>query len=269
MILTITAASLTANDTDAEGQALSVVNVTGAVGGTVSLVGGTITFTPTLNFNGAARFDYTVSDGAASDVGRVDITVNPINDAPVAMAGNATTNEDTAVTITLTGSDVGAGNVFAWPDEFLLDELRREPARDLLDLLGTVLFRIEPHAALGATERNVHDGALVGHQRGQRHDLVRADHLAVAGAALDRLLMLAVLGAPSFEDFVVIAAEPDGELKIIDVVAGLDLGKESRMNLQIPGCAVELLRDDAIEIEIFHRLLPRHGTVTLLDVIFE
>jgi hypothetical protein len=41
------------------------------------------------------------------------------------------------------------------------------------------------------------------------------------------------------------------------------------MNLQIPGCVVELLRDDAIEIEIFHRLLPRQGTVTLLDVIFE
>jgi hypothetical protein len=35
-----------------------------------------------------------------------DITVNPVNDAPTANAGSATTDEDTAVTITLTGADV-------------------------------------------------------------------------------------------------------------------------------------------------------------------
>ena len=63
--------------------------------------------------------------------------------------------------------------------------------------------------------------------------------------------MLAVLGAPAFEDLVVIA-ESDGKLEVVDVVAGLDLGEKGRMNLQILRCAVELLRDDAIEIEIFH-----------------
>jgi large repetitive protein len=32
--------------------------------------------------------------------------VNPVNDAPTANAGSATTDEDTAVTITLTGTDI-------------------------------------------------------------------------------------------------------------------------------------------------------------------
>jgi hypothetical protein len=41
-----------------------------------------------------------------SDPAPVEITVNPVNDAPTANAGSATTDEDTAVTITLTGTDI-------------------------------------------------------------------------------------------------------------------------------------------------------------------
>ena len=53
------------NDTDANGDALTVTAVTGASGGTVNLASGTITFTPTPNLCGAGAggFDYTVSDG--------------------------------------------------------------------------------------------------------------------------------------------------------------------------------------------------------------
>ncbi len=97
--LAITSGMLTANDVDVEGPALTVTAVAGAVRGTVVLTGATITFTPEANYTGAAAFDYTVSDGTSTDVGRVAITVTPINDAPVAVDDAATTAEDTALAV--------------------------------------------------------------------------------------------------------------------------------------------------------------------------
>ena len=67
--------------------------------------------------------------------------------------------------------------------------------------------------------------ALVRHQRGQSHDLVRADHLAVARSALYRLLVLAVFRAPPLEDLVVIV-ESNRKLKVVHVLARLDLRKK-------------------------------------------
>ncbi len=106
--LAITAASLTANDTDVDGGALTVTAVGNPTNGTVALAGGTVTFTPTANASGAASFEYTVSDGAASDTGLVTVTVTAVNDPPVAVADARTTAEDTALAITaasLTAND--------------------------------------------------------------------------------------------------------------------------------------------------------------------
>ena len=44
--------------------------------------------------------------------------------------------------------------------------------------------------------------------------------------------MLAVFGTPALEYLVFVAAESDGELKIVNVVAGLDLAYKERMNLR-------------------------------------
>ena len=64
--VTVSIAALLGNDSDVDGDALGITAVGNAVGGTVSLGGGGVTFTPTANFNGTGRFDYTASDGAAS-----------------------------------------------------------------------------------------------------------------------------------------------------------------------------------------------------------
>jgi hypothetical protein len=37
--------------------------------------------------------------------------------------------------------------------------------------------------------------------------------------------------APAFEDFILVAAESDGKLKIVNVVAGFDLTEKSGMDL--------------------------------------
>ncbi|KIQ25679.1 hypothetical protein RT97_23645, partial [Variovorax paradoxus] len=59
--LSIPAATLVGNDTDVDGDTLTISSVQGAVNGTVSLVGGNVVFTPAPNFNGTASFTYTVS----------------------------------------------------------------------------------------------------------------------------------------------------------------------------------------------------------------
>ena len=112
--LVVTAASLTTNDTDTENQTLTVTGVTAVTGGTVTLDAGTITFTPNPDFNGAASYTYTVSDGALTDTGTVAVTVTAVNDAPVAVDDTATTAEDTPVTVLQTAmlandTDVDAG----------------------------------------------------------------------------------------------------------------------------------------------------------------
>src|SRR5690606_21995905 len=62
-VLTLAPTQLTVNDADPEDDPLTVTAVAGATNGTVHLDGGSIVFTPTANFNGAAGFTYTLSDG--------------------------------------------------------------------------------------------------------------------------------------------------------------------------------------------------------------
>ncbi|HEX8468128.1 MAG TPA: Ig-like domain-containing protein, partial [Allosphingosinicella sp.] len=89
----IPASDLLTNDSDVDGDTLAVTAVSNAVGGTVVLNGdGSVTFTPTANFNGPASFDYTVSDGnGGTDTGTASFNVTPVNDPP-------TTNDDVAAT---------------------------------------------------------------------------------------------------------------------------------------------------------------------------
>ena len=106
--LALTAASLAANDTDPEGQTLTVTAVANPTNGTVALAGGTVTFTPTADFAGVGGFEYTVSDGAATATGTVTVTITAVNDPPVAVADARTTAEDTPLAITaasLTAND--------------------------------------------------------------------------------------------------------------------------------------------------------------------
>jgi len=67
---TISFASLLANDlagpANESGQTLTITAVANAVGGTVSIVGTNVLFTPIEGFTGEARFDYVVSDDGTS-----------------------------------------------------------------------------------------------------------------------------------------------------------------------------------------------------------
>jgi hypothetical protein len=102
-----------ANDTDGNGDALTIAKVNGqaiAVGGSVAVTGGTVTlgadgkltFTPTADFNGSTSFTYTVSDGGLTDTATVNVTVNAVADI---VGDSATTNEDTSVTTNVLAND--------------------------------------------------------------------------------------------------------------------------------------------------------------------
>ena len=68
-----------AGDTDVDPDPLAVTTLTpSAAHGTVSCTAaGVCTYTPAANYNGPDGFDYTVSDGNATDTGHVSITVTP------------------------------------------------------------------------------------------------------------------------------------------------------------------------------------------------
>ena len=66
-----------ANDTDIDGDTLSVTAFTTPSNGTVIASGNatTVTYTPDAGFTGTDSFDYTVSDGTDTDTGTVTVTV--------------------------------------------------------------------------------------------------------------------------------------------------------------------------------------------------
>jgi hypothetical protein len=98
--------TLLANDTDTDGQTLTIDSALAGTNGTVGVSGDIVTFTPAADFNGTATFTYVVTDGVATDTGTVTVTVTPVNDAPVATGDTATIDEDTPTTFTtLTTND--------------------------------------------------------------------------------------------------------------------------------------------------------------------
>lgn len=66
----------------------------------------TVDYAPDADYNGNDSFTFTVTDGDGNtDSGTVAITVNPVNDAPVAVGDSASTTVDTEVTITVLAND--------------------------------------------------------------------------------------------------------------------------------------------------------------------
>src|SRR5205809_319091 len=98
--------SLLDNDSDLDGDSLTISLVT-ATNGTAVIVGGTnVLFTPATNFNGTGTIGYTISDGNGGTASAlITVTVGPANDPPVAVDDNASTAEDVPVTISPLDND--------------------------------------------------------------------------------------------------------------------------------------------------------------------
>jgi PKD repeat protein len=99
-----------ANDTDPDGDTLTVSGVSGGANGTVTVNGdNTITYTPDSGYVGEDTFTYTAFDGEFEDTATVTVAVSERpNRAPVANDDTATTPRNTAVNVAVLTNDSDA-----------------------------------------------------------------------------------------------------------------------------------------------------------------
>lgn len=97
-----------ANDTDPDGDSLTVQIATQPSNGSVTVnPNQSVRFVPAQDYNGPASFTYRAFDGTTtSNLATVSITVTPVNDPPVANPDSATTPIGTAVIVDVLANDV-------------------------------------------------------------------------------------------------------------------------------------------------------------------
>lgn len=95
-----------ANDSDPNGDSLTITGVSNFVGGTASISGSSVVFTPNAGFVGAGSFSYTISDGrGGTATANVSVTVNQPSTV------NSFTN-NTDVLISSSGSPTVTSSVY-------------------------------------------------------------------------------------------------------------------------------------------------------------
>jgi len=91
------------NDSDIDGSidSNSTLVVTQALHGSVVINAGIVNYVPNANYFGNDSFIYTVKDnqGLISNIATVSLVITPVNDAPVAVDDNVSTDEDTQIVI--------------------------------------------------------------------------------------------------------------------------------------------------------------------------
>jgi VCBS repeat-containing protein len=141
--LTVAAPGVLANDTDANGDALTAALVSGPAHGTLALnANGSFTYTPAAGYTGADSFMYKANDGQLdSNVATVALTVS--DDAPVANADSYSVSKNNALTVSAPG--VLANDTDANGDA-LTAALVSGPAHGTLTLSANGSFTYTPAA---------------------------------------------------------------------------------------------------------------------------
>jgi large repetitive protein len=105
--LTVSAPGVLGNDTDPDNNPLTASLVDPPVTGILTFnANGSFTYAPPADFHGTVMFTYRAHDGSEfSNDATVTINITPVNDPPVAHPQSVATDEDTPLTITLTGED--------------------------------------------------------------------------------------------------------------------------------------------------------------------
>ena len=130
-----------ANDTDAEGDSLSIVSATvSEEQGSVAIVDGKLEFTPASDFSGEVTIDYTISDGELTSEASVAVTVQGVADTPTlevvlseaVSAGTITLEQDSISNLGSQGDNYidssnvavdSASRVFDFGDEYAGQEV--------------------------------------------------------------------------------------------------------------------------------------------------
>ena len=95
-----------ANDSDPDGDPLTIIGVTQGANGTVAVTASGVLYTPTAGFAGTDTFTYTISDGnGGTATATVTVTVTGVNQPPTAVDDTATIPENSAATIDVLAND--------------------------------------------------------------------------------------------------------------------------------------------------------------------
>ena len=98
------------NDTDADGDSLTITGKTNGSNGSVSFTSSNVTYTPNNNYTGSDSFTYTISDGnGGADTATVNVTVTGSgNTVPNAVNDSITTSQNVAHTFNPRSNDTDA-----------------------------------------------------------------------------------------------------------------------------------------------------------------
>jgi len=162
--LNIAASGVLGNDTDIDLDALTAVLDTNVLNGTLVLnANGSFTYTPDANFNGADSFTYHANDGTAnSNIATVTITVNAVNDAPVAVPDSYSTDMDVALNVPAPGVLENDSDV---EGQVLTPVLKTDVSNGTLQLWLDGSFNYTPDAGFVGVDTFTYaatDGALEG-----------------------------------------------------------------------------------------------------------
>jgi YVTN family beta-propeller protein/VCBS repeat-containing protein len=161
--LAVTAAGgVLENDTDVDSASLTAVAVAQPTKGSLTLnPDGSFSYAPNANVNGADSFSYKANDGTLdSAVTTVNITVNPVNDAPVGVADAYDTNEDTTLTVTGRGVLVNDTDV---DGDALAAAVVKNPTKGTLNLNPNGSFSYTPNPNANGADSftyKANDGSL-------------------------------------------------------------------------------------------------------------
>ncbi len=106
-----TSVNVLANDTDADGDTLSITGAPTAANGTVVSNGdGTLTYTPNAGYVGTDVITYQISDGTDTITATLDVTIEAGNEAPVSVADPELVLDQgqTATTVNVLANDTDA-----------------------------------------------------------------------------------------------------------------------------------------------------------------
>ncbi|MBL4661481.1 MAG: tandem-95 repeat protein, partial [Alcanivoracaceae bacterium] len=99
--------NITLTGSDVDNDTLSYQIISQPNQGTLTGNAPNLTYTPAANYHGSDQFSFLVNDGSVdSAVANVSLTINPVNDTPIANSETLNTLEDESLVITLIATDV-------------------------------------------------------------------------------------------------------------------------------------------------------------------